>query len=231
MKLSCVIVDDSSIQRMIVHKLVSSHKNLKLVGEFSNAVETNNFLSYNTVDLLFLDIEMPVLNGFEFLDTLKVKPQVIFITSKPEYAVKAFDYEATDYIQKPINSNRFEESVKRALNKQLLLLTAPVQNPEHIFIKSNLKKLKIYTSRIKYVEAYGDYVKVITDDENHLVLSTMKAFENELAFDNFIRVHKSFIVNLDKIDKFNSKFIEIGTVKIPLSRSKKEELKKAIEEA
>ena len=230
MKLSCVIVDDSSIQRMIVNKLVSNHQNLKLVGEFSNAVETKNFLSYNTVDLLFLDVEMPILNGFDFLDTLKVKPQVIFITSKPEYAVKAFDYEATDYIQKPINSLRFDTSVKKALNKQLLLIEAPIDSTEHIFIKSNLKKLKVFTSRIKYVEAYGDYVKVITDDENHLVLSTMKSFENDLPQEKFIRVHKSFIVNLNKIDKFNSKFIEIGTTKIPLSRTKKDELKKAIEE-
>ena len=230
MKLSCVIVDDSAIQRMIVNKLVTNHQNLKLVGEFSNAVETKNFLSYNTVDLLFLDVEMPILNGFDFLDTLKIKPQVIFITSKPEYAVKAFDYEATDYIQKPINTIRFDTSVKKALNKQLLLIEAPMENNEHIFIKSNLKKLKVFTARINYVEAYGDYVKVITDDENHLVLSTMKAFENDLPQDKFFRVHKSFIVNLNKIDKFNSKFIKIGTVKVPLSRTKKDELKKAIEE-
>jgi two-component system LytT family response regulator len=230
MKLSCVIVDDSSIQRVIVGKLVTNHQNLKLVGEFANAVETKNFLSYNSVDLLFLDVEMPILNGFEFLDTLQVKPQVIFITSKPEYAAKAFDYEATDYIQKPINTIRFDASVKRALNKQLLLMEVPLENNDHIFIKSNLKKLKVFTSRIKYVEAYGDYVKVITDDENHLVLSTMKAFETDLPQDKFIRVHKSFIVNLNKIDKFNGKMIEIGTTKIPLSRTKKDELKKAIEE-
>jgi len=99
----------------------------------------------------------------------------------------------------------------------------------HIFIKSNLKKLKIYISRIKWIEAYGDYVKVITEEDNHLVLSTMKAFENELPKDKFIRVHKSFIVNIDKIEKFNSKFAEIGPHKIPLSRNKKEDLVKAIE--
>jgi len=230
MKLSCVIVDDSSIQRVIIGKLVTNHQNLKLVGEFANAFETKNFLSYNSVDLLFLDVEMPVLNGFDFLDTLQVKPQVIFITSKPEYAAKAFDYEATDYIQKPINTIRFDASVKRALNKKLMLMEAPLEDTDHIFIKSNLKKLKVFTSRIKYLEAYGDYVKVITDDENHLVLSTMKAFETDLPQDKFIRVHKSFIVNLHKIDKFNSKMIEIGTTKIPLSRTKKDELKKAIEE-
>ena len=180
MKLTCVIVDDSSLQRMIVSKLAGNHHNLKLVGEFSNALETKNYLSYNSVDLIFLDVEMPILNGFDFLDGLKVKPQVIFITSKPEYAVKAFDYDATDYLQKPITNARFEASVKRAINMQTLINDSHIEDGEHIFVKSNLKKLKIFTSKIKWIEAYGDYVKLITDDENHLVLSTMKAFENDL---------------------------------------------------
>ena len=230
MKLNCVIVDDSTLQRMVIAKLVNNHPNLNLIGDFSNAIEAKNCMTVNTIDLIFLDVEMPVISGFDFIDGLKIKPQVIFITSKPEYAVKAFDYEATDYLQKPINAVRFDASIKKALNKQLLLIEAPMENSDHIFIKSNLKKLKVFTSRIKYIEAYGDYVKVITDDEHHLVLSTMKAFENDLPKDKFFRAHKSFIVNLNKISKFNSKFIELGTTKIPLSRTKKDELQKAIEE-
>ena len=229
MKLTCVIVDDSSLQRMIVSKLAGNHHNLKLVGEFSNALETKNYLSYNSVDLIFLDVEMPILNGFDFLDGLKVKPQVIFITSKPEYAVKAFDYDATDYLQKPVSNTRFEASVKRAIAMQTMINDSQIEDGEHIFVKSNLKKLKIFISKIKWIEAYGDYVKLITDDENHLVLSTMKSFENDLPLQKFVRVHKSFIVNIDKIQKFNSKFIEIGDKKIPLSRNKKDDLKRAIE--
>ncbi|MDI1255204.1 MAG: LytTR family DNA-binding domain-containing protein [Flavobacterium sp.] len=229
MKLNCVIVDDSSIQRMIIGKLVSNHINLNLVGEFSNALEAKNFMSYNSIDLLFLDIEMPIVSGFDLLDGLKVKPQVIFITSKPEYAVKAFDYDATDYLQKPINNVRFEAAIKRAINMQIMMRESQEEDGEHIFIKSKLKKLKIFTSKIKWIEAYGDYVKVVTEDENHLVLSTMKSFENDLSKEKFVRVHKSFIVNIDKVDKFNSKFAEIGATKIPLSRNKKEDLKKALE--
>lgn len=229
MKLNCIIVDDSAIQRMIISKLVSNHTKLNLVGDFSNAVETKNFISYNNVEIIFLDIEMPILNGFDFLDTLKIKPQVIFITSKPEYAVKAFDYEATDYIQKPIDAVRFDTAIKKAVAKYVFLNEIINENSEHILIKSNLKNLKVNTSKIKYLEAYGDYVKVITENENHLVLSTMKAFANDLPQEKFIRVHKSFIVNLNKIDKYNSKFIEIGTKKIPLSRTKKAELKKALD--
>ena len=231
MKLNCVVVDDSAIQRMTVTKLVANHTNLNLVGDFSNAIETKNCLTNKEVDLIFLDIEMPVINGFDLLDGLKVKPQIIFITSKAEYAVKAFDYDATDYLQKPISPQRFNAAVKRAMDLYLLRKENIDEDSEHIFIKSNLKKLKIFTSKIKWIEAYGDYVKVVTEDENHLVLSTMKSFENDLSKERFIRVHKSFIINIDKVDKFNSKFDEIGVTKIPLSSNKKEDLVKALASA
>jgi two-component system, LytTR family, response regulator len=231
MKINCIVVDDSSIQRLTITKLVNDNPNLELVGEFSNAVEAKNCITNKNVDLVFLDIEMPVINGFDLLDGLKVKPQVIFITSKAEYAVKAFDYAATDYLHKPITKERFNQAVKKAISMISLSKENGEEESPHIFIKSNLKKLKIYISRIKWIEAYGDYVKVITEEDNHLVLSTMKSFENELPKDKFIRVHKSFIVNIDKIEKFNSKFAEIGPHKIPLSRNKKEDLVKAIESA
>jgi len=228
MKLNCVVVDDSSIQRMIITKLVNNHQSLNLVGDFSNAIEAKSCMSIHSVDLIFLDIEMPIINGFDFLDGLKQKPQIIFITSKADYAVKAFDYDATDYLQKPISVDRFDSSVKRALELHKLRNEVTEEEGDYIFIKSNLKKLKVFTSKIKWIEAYGDYVKVVTDEDSNLVLSTMKSFENDLSKDRFLRVHKSFIVNIDKIERFNSKFAEIGVTKIPLSRNKKDDLKKAL---
>jgi DNA-binding LytR/AlgR family response regulator len=180
------------------------------------------------VDLIFLDIEMPVISGFDFLDGLKTKPQIIFITSKAEYAMKAFDYDATDYLQKPIAIDRFNASVKRALDLQLLRSETHEEDGDHIFIKSNLKKLKIFTSKIKWIEAFGDYVKVVTEEDTNLVLSTMKSFEKDLAKDKFVRVHKSYIINIDKVERFNSRFAEIGITKIPLSRHKKEDLVRAL---
>jgi two-component system, LytTR family, response regulator len=231
MRLNCVVVDDSSIQRMIIAKLVNNHQSLNLVGDFSNAIEAKSCISLNPVDLIFLDVEMPVISGFDFIDGLKIKPQVIFITSKAEYALKAFDYDATDYLQKPILYERFNASVKRAIDLYQLRSENRDDEGEHIFIKSNLKKLKIFTSKIKWIEAFGDYVKVITEDDSNLVLSTMKAFENELPKERFVRVHKSYIINIDKVERFNSKFAEIGTSKIPLSRNKKEDLVKALEVA
>ncbi len=228
MKLNCVVVDDSSIQRMIITKLVNNHQNLNLVGDFSNAIEAKSCMSIHSVDLIFLDIEMPIISGFDFLDGLKLKPQIIFITSKADYAVKAFDYDATDYLQKPISVERFDASVKRALDMYRLRNEVQDEEGDFIFIKSNLKKLKIFTSKIKWIEAYGDYVKVVTDEDSNLVLSTMKSFEQDLDKERFLRVHKSYIVNIEKIERFNSKFAEIGITKIPLSRNKKDDLKKAL---
>lgn len=229
MKLNCIIIEDSSLQRMIITKLVSKHTNLKLIGEFSSAIEAKNFMSYNTVDLIFLDVMMPVINGFELLDVLKDKPQIIFVTSKAEFALKAFDYNATDFLQKPITPERFNEAIKKAIDLHALKNNTTEGEGEHIFIKTNLKKLKIFTSKIKWVEAFGDYIKVVTEDDSHLVLSTMKAFEKDLPANKFIRVHKSYIVNIDKIERFNSKYAEIGVTKIPLSRYKKDDLTKALE--
>ncbi len=228
MKLNCVVVDDSSLQRMVIAKLVNNHPNLHLIGDFSNAIEAKNCMTVHTVDLIFLDVEMPVISGFDFIDGLKIKPQVIFITSKAEYALKAFDYDATDYLQKPIILERFNASVKRALDLYMLRQDNHEEEGEHIFIKSNLKKLKVFTNKIKWIEAYGDYVKVVTEEDTNLVLSTMKSFEKDLSKEKFIRVHKSYIINIDKVERFNSKFAEIGVTKIPLSRNKKEDLIKAL---
>ncbi len=230
MKLNCVVVDDSSIQRIIITKLVTNNQNLHLVGDFSNAIEAKNCMTLNDVDLVFLDVEMPVISGFDFIDGLKTKPQIVFISSKSDYALKAFDYEATDYLQKPIEIERFNTSVKKVLDLHALKKENQEDGGDFIFIKSNLKKLKIFLSKIKWIEAYGDYIKVITEDDLHLVLTTMKAFENELPRNKFVRVHKSYIVSIDKIDRFNSKFAEIGPTKIPLSRNKKEDLTKALAE-
>lgn len=228
MKLNCIVVDDSAIQRMTITKLVNESTNLNLVGDFANALEAKNAINNNSVDLIFLDIEMPLINGFDLLDGLKLKPQIVFITSKADYAVKAFDYEATDFLQKPISKERFLKAVKKALELHQLRNEVPEDHGEAIIIKSNLKKLKIYTSKIKWVEAFGDYIKVITDEDSHLVLSTMKAFEKELPEGKFARVHKSYIVNLERVEKFNSKFAEIGKTKIPISRNKKEVISEAI---
>jgi two-component system LytT family response regulator len=228
MKLNCVVVDDSTIHRITIAKLVNEHPDLTLVGDFSNASETRNCILNKNVDLLFLDIEMPVQSGFDLLDGLKTRPQIIFVSSKSDYALKAFDYAAVDYLHKPITKDRFNKAVQKAIEAGQRKKETVDDDGDFIFIKSNLKNFKIFISKIKWIEAFGDYVKLNTEDETHLVLSTMKSFENELPSEKFLRVHKSFIINIDKVDRFNSKFAEIGNTKIPLSRNKKEDLAKAL---
>jgi len=229
MNLRCVVVDDSSIQRMSIVKLVKEHPALTLIAEYSSAVDTKKGLNDTEVDLIFLDIEMPIINGFELLDVLKNKPQIIFVTGKTEYAFKAFDYDATDYLQKPITQERFNLAVEKALEYHRLKFENNAAEEEYIFIKSNLKKRKIFVNNIQWIEALGDYIKLVTNEESYVILSTMKAFEKEVEEYSFLRIHKSYIVNLKKIKRFNSKFVEINTENIPLSRNKKKLLIEALD--
>jgi len=214
---------------MSIVKLVKEHPALTLIAEYSSAVDTKKGLNDTEVDLIFLDIEMPIINGFELLDVLKNKPQIIFVTGKTEYAFKAFDYDATDYLQKPITQERFNLGVEKALEYHRLKFENNAAEEEYIFIKSNLKKRKIFINNILWIEALGDYIKLVTNDESYVILSTMKAFEKEVEEYSFLRIHKSYIVNLKKIKRFNSKFVEINTENIPLSRNKKKLLIEALD--
>lgn len=227
--LRCAVVDDSSLQRLSIVKLIKDHPNLKLVAEYNNAIETKNGLLDVEVDLIFLDIEMPILSGFDLLDDLPNKPQIIFVTGKTKYAFKAFDYDAVDYIHKPVNKERFNNAVNKAINLfQLRTNGTPVEDENFIFVKSNLKNRKVFLNKLKYIEALGDYVKFVTEKDTFVVLATMKSFEKELPPDKFLRIHKSYIVNLEKVERYNSKNIEIDKQQIPLSRHKKSNLIEAL---
>lgn len=226
--LDCFVVDDSSIQRLAIVKMIENHPNLKLVGEFSNAVETKAAIKDTSVDLIFLDIEMPILTGFDLLDDITEKPGVIFVTGQTKYAFKAFDYAAIDYLQKPIKKERFLYAVERALLDYKLKTELVEDRGEFIFVKSNLKKRKVYLKELLYVQALGDYVKLITEDDSLVVLSTMKSFEKILPADQFLRIHKSYIINLAKVENYNSKTVELSSESLPLSRNRKTDLVDAL---
>jgi DNA-binding LytR/AlgR family response regulator len=222
--LKCFVVDDSSIQRLAIVKLIENHPNLKLAGEFSNAIETKTAIKDAGVDLIFLDVEMPILTGFDLLDDITEKPGVIFVTGQTKYAFKAFDYSAIDYLQKPIKKDRFLYAVERALLAHKMKTEMVEDKGEFIFVKSNLKKRKVYLKDLKFIQALGDYVKLITESESLVVLSTMKSFEKQLPAEDFLRIHKSYIVNLRRVEKFNSKAVELDSEVLPLSRNRKADL-------
>lgn len=226
--INCAIVDDSSLQRLLIIKMINDHPNLNLVGEYNNAIETKNGLLETKIDLLFVDIEMPILSGFDLLDNLVSKPHVIFVTGKTKYAYKAFDYNAIDYIRKPIDKDRFAIAVYKLVNFYKLQTNGAVEGHDYIFVKSNLKKKKIILNELLYIVALGDYIKLITVNGPFIVLTTMKSFLAQLPSKHFMRIHKSYIVNINKINKYTSRNLEIDGESIPLSRHKKAELVEAL---
>ena len=226
--LKCAVVDDSTLQRLSIVKLIQNHPSLTLVAQYTNAVEAKAGLLANEIDLAFLDIEMPVLSGFDLLDDLTHKPQIIFVTGKTKYAFKAFDYDAVDYLRKPIAKDRFLNAVHKAIVNYKLKNQEGFDDEDFIFVKSNLKKRKVFLSELRYIEALGDYVKLVTEHDSLVVLSTMKAFENLLPEMRFLRIHKSYIVNVEKVERYNSKQIELDNQQLPLSRNRKSDLIEAL---
>ena len=229
-QLRCAVVDDSKLQRLLMGRLISMHPSLLLVGDYKNGVEAQRELLKNNVDLLFLDIEMPLLSGFDLLDKLLTRPQVVIIAGKTEHAFKTFDYDAVDYLQKPIQKERFLNAARKAINIHILKNVRDAKDNDFIFVKSNLKKKKVYLNELCYIQALGDYAKVVTNFESLVVLSTMKAFEAQLPENRFLRIHKSYIVNLKKVVRYNSKTVDLDNhEKLPLSRNRKNDLKDALE--
>ena len=226
--LKCVIVDDSTLQRLSIVKLIENHPSLNLIAEYNNAIEAKMGLVTTEIDLIFLDIEMPILSGFDLLDDLTNKPQIIFVTGKTKYAFKAFDYDAVDYLKKPISKERFLNAVHKAIVNYKIKNEDGFDDEDFIFVKSNLKKRKVFLSELRYIEALGDYVKLVTEHDALVVLSTMKAFEALLPKERFLRIHKSYIVNLDKVERYNSKVIELDNEQLPLSRNRKTDLVEAL---
>ena len=226
--LNCAVVDDSTLQRLSIVKLIENHQSLNLVAQYNNAIEAKEGIATSDIDLIFLDIEMPILSGFDLLDDLTVKPQIIFVTGKTKYAFKAFDYDAIDYLRKPISKERFLNAVHKAVTNYKLKNEDGFDEEDFIFVKSNLKKRKVFLNELRYIEALGDYVKMVTEHDSLVVLSTMKAFEALLPKDRFLRIHKSYIVNLDKVIRYNSKVIELEKEELPLSRNRKTDLVQAL---
>lgn len=216
--MKCIVVDDDPVQREAIKSCISKVSDLDLVGVYPNAIEARLGLQKRDVDLIFLDVEMPEMSGLEFLASFKDVPQVIMVTAKKHYAFEAFEYDVTDYISKPIDMDRFSSAVQRARYYEENLKRQEVENS--LFIKSDGVLVKLNTEDILFVEALGDYIKVVTAEKRHIVHSTMKAFVAKLP-DNFLRTHKSHIVNLDRVKKVEDNNVFVGEYEIPVSRNNK----------
>ena len=222
--MKCLVVDDDELSRGILEDLISDTSSLELVASCDDPIKAFNILKESKIDLLFLDIEMPKMDGISMLKALSPLPQVILVTSHDQYAVESYEYDVTDFVKKPISTARFLKAVEKAnkrFNTDVSLFTT---KGETIFIKSDSKLVQINTHKIFWIEALGNYMRVITEDGKYTILSTMKDVANKLPSDEFVRVHRSFIVRLDKIESIEDNYIVINNNQINIGKAYKEGL-------
>ena len=218
MKLKCVILDDEPMARNFLERYCAKTPQLELLGSFGNAEEAFVYLKETEIDILFLDVEMPGDNGFELLDKLIYMPRVILTTSKTEYAFNAFEYHVTDFLKKPITYNRFLKSIEKAATSASDAATDEPKEKD-FFIKAEGKLIRLSYEDILYIESVGDYVKYFTVSKNYLTHSTLKAVEERMGIHQFMKIHRSYIVNLRKIKDIQDNSVVIEGKVIPISKS------------
>ncbi|MBL7762541.1 MAG: response regulator transcription factor [Chitinophagaceae bacterium] len=217
--MNCMIVDDNKMARMAMKQLVSQVKDIVLIGECDNAMDAYNVVNKEAIDLLLLDIEMPGMTGLELTKNLGNKsPLIIFTTAKKEYAAEAFELNVVDYLVKPVSPGRFLQAIERVREvMESKVQDIKVEEKEFVFVRDNGILKRVDINDILYLEAMGDYVKVHTVQKFHIVHSTLKNIEEKLSSARFMRVHRSYIVSLNKIDFIEEGVINIGKNSIPVA--------------
>lgn len=226
MKTKCLIVDDEPLARELIRGHVEKLENFEIVAECSDAMKALNVLREKSVDLIFMDIQMPQITGIEFLKTLKHPPKVIITTAYREYALEGFELDVVDYLLKPITFERFLKSVNKfyQMNQDDVQLVAAtpaekIGEEAFIYIKENKKVVKVYLSEIRYIEGLSEYVQVFTDKKKIITKTSLSQMEEKLPAEGFLRIHKSYIVSTGKIEAFTANTIEIQGKELPIGRS------------
>ncbi len=226
--ISCIIVDDDDTSRFILTNLVRKNGSLDLITACSSAREAREIIESTEVELIFLDIQMPYENGLDMLEKLETKPMVIFTTSHTNHAVKAFEFDAIDYIIKPIELNRLSKAVEKAKRRIVGSTEAETKTESDegfVVIKRNRETQRIPARNVAYIEGSSSYITYATIDQKITTTGILKQIEETLDPDIFVRVHRSFLVNLKKIDKISTQQVEVRNKVIPLSRKYKKEVK------
>lgn len=218
---SCVLVDDDRMSLKILQALVEKTSFLQVEGMYENPVDAFKALSDKKVDILFLDIEMPEMTGLELLDTLSELPQIVLTTSKHNYAVDAFDYDVADFLLKPINNySRFLKAVRKAKsNLDKPEVHYKFNGTDQMFIKVDSLLVNFNLNDILHIEAFGDYVKIHTEQKVFVVHAKLRSVDEALPGKDFARIHRSFIVRLDKIKNIDPSNLEVGKKVLPISNS------------
>ena len=216
--MNCIAVDDDQLSLKILEGLIAKTDMLNLLGTFDDAVEAANVTTNQNIDLIFLDVEMPEMTGLELIKILDKKPQIIIVSSKSKYALDSYNYDVVDYLLKPVeNYARFLQAVQKAHKN--FQQKNPKEADDYIFIKVDSLFLNFNFHDILWVEAFGDYVKIITEEKIYTVYSTLKTIEKKLPEDDFIRVHRSYIVRIDKIKNVDLSNLQIKNKIIPISNT------------
>ncbi len=215
----CLIVDDEEMSRKIMESLCAQIEDLTVVGICTNAVEAINFLKREEVDLIFLDIEMPEMSGMDLVRTIPDLPQIIFTTSKKEYALEAFEYRVTDYVHKPVQLSRLLKAVERAREIQG---KGKTRETDEIYVKVDGRLLRVDLKEVLFIESLGDYVVFNTEKKEKIIVhSTLKNIDEKISNPRFLKVHRSFIVNLSKIIDIQETNLVVKDKVIPISRAHK----------
>jgi len=231
MTVNCLIIDDEPLAINVIKNHIKEIDNLNVINTFNSAIDALSFMKSNTVDLLFLDINMPLLDGLDFIKSLDKKPMIIITTAYSEYAIKTYELEVLDYLMKPISFPRFLKAVNRAFKELNSNLTSNIgiAKRAHIFIKVDKKKMqKIYLDEILIIESLRDYLKIKTIANKYIIHSTLSSFTEKLPSNNFIRIHRSFTIAIDKIEAVQGNSVEIDGVKYVIGRSYIEHVKNKI---
>ncbi len=228
MKLKCVIVDDEPLAITILEGYLKKIPYVKIIGKFESALPVYEFLKNNDVDLLFLDIEMPDITGIDFVKSLTYAPAVIFTTANKNYAIEGFNLNVNDYILKPISFERLFKSVNRVFESKSN--TEDSAEPrDSVYLKENKKMVRVYFKNILYLESLKDYVKVVTSCKTVITKQQLSYFEEILHPSEFMRIHRSFIISIKKIDSYSLSGIDIGNQELPIGRKYKEDVIKVLD--
>ncbi|MGE8555335.1 MAG: LytR/AlgR family response regulator transcription factor [Chryseobacterium jejuense] len=222
MKHRCIIVDDEPLARELIASHLANFESFELIDSFENALKAYSFLEHNSVDLIFLDIEMPLLKGNDFLKKLKNPPKVIFTTAYREYALEGYELNVIDYLLKPITFDRFFVSIEKFKQLQIPKKEINAGSESHIFVTSGNRHIKIIFDEIMYIESLKDYITIhLENGKSHHIKQNISVFE-KLLNSEFIRIHRSFIIHTKKMTAYTKNEIEINSIEIPIGTSYKE---------
>ena len=223
MNISCVIIEDLAVAAEYLKKCCEKSGELDVKGHFTNVNDAAVFLNDNMVDLLFLDVEMPGESGFTLLDQIPFSPKVILTTSKEDYAYNAFEYNVTDFLKKPFTYQRFLQAVNK-VSAQLQPVGQPEGGDDHIFIRTEGKLVRLNNDDVLYIESMGDYVRFVTNDRKYVVHNTIKNLEEKMNRQAFMKIHRSYIVNIQKVDNIRENGLFITGTELPISKAHRAEV-------